>query len=304
MVLRGYARTPMSSFRRLAMASWRPADDPTIYGTLEVEFSRQLKHLEELRRASGTRVTVTHVVGKAVAMALKDNPRCNGKVIWGRLYTKEHPDIFFQVAVEGGKDLSGTKVESTDEKDLVTIARELESKVKSIRTGEDAQYQKGQRMMSRLPRVVMRRLLRLTLFLQYNLGWNPKFLGAPLDPFGTAMVTSVGSFGIERAYAPLYPPSRVPIVILVGEVRVRPWVVDEAAGRIEARPVLPIHATLDHRIIDGFQAAQLLRAARRYLEELGSPEGPRPAPGDARREGPPATVDTAPAAAPSPSPSA
>ncbi len=265
MVMPGYAKAYMSGYRRLALASWQRADDPTIYGALEVDFTGGLKYIDRLRQLTGTRVTATHVAGKAVAVALRKNMHINGKVIWGRVYTKDTVDIFYQVSFEGGKDLSGTVIPNTDQRSCVEIARELEAKATKLRKGEDQTYKKGQGTMVKLPRFIMRALYRLTIFLHYNFGINPSFLSAPWDPFGTAMITSVGSFGIDRAYAPLYPPSRVPLVVLVGEVKERPWV-DQ--GQVVARNTMILNATLDHRIIDGFQAGQILRAAKEWLDSL------------------------------------
>jgi pyruvate/2-oxoglutarate dehydrogenase complex dihydrolipoamide acyltransferase (E2) component len=79
----------------------------------------------------------------------------------------------------------------------------------------------------------------------------------PLDPFGSALITSVGMFGIDTAFAPLLPVARCPILILVPEVRPRPWVVDD---HLEVRPVLRLCATFDHRLIDGAAAGRLARA--------------------------------------------
>lgn len=96
--------------------------------------------------------------------------------------------------------------------------------------------------------------------------FNLKLPGLPRDSFGSAAVTNVGMFGARWAYAPLFPPAHCPIVVLVGAVTPRPWVVagPDGALQVAVRPVLPLHATLDHRVLDGVQAARL--AAR--LEEL------------------------------------
>jgi len=48
--------------------------------------------------------------------------------------------------------------------------------------------------------------------------------GMPRDPFGSAIVTNVGMFGIDTAFAPLLPMARCPMLILVPEVRRRPFV--------------------------------------------------------------------------------
>ena len=46
------------------------------------------------------------------------------------------------------------------------------------------------------------------------------------------MVTSVGMFGIEEAYGPIIPLSRLPLFLVVTEVRARPWVED---GKVVVR---------------------------------------------------------------------
>jgi pyruvate dehydrogenase E2 component (dihydrolipoamide acetyltransferase) len=96
-------------------------------------------------------------------------------------------------------------------------------------------------------------------------------LGMPRDPFGTAVITNVGMFGIDTAFAPFIPLGRCSMLLLVTELRDRPWAVD---GRVEARPTLRLCASFDHRIIDGFQAGKLARAIVGYLED---PEAERPA---------------------------
>lgn len=50
--------------------------------------------------------------------------------------------------------------------------------------------------------------------------------------------------------------------MLVGEVSERPAVVD---GNVVARPMFTITGTLDHRYLDGFHAARLMRSLQDYL---------------------------------------
>jgi pyruvate dehydrogenase E2 component (dihydrolipoamide acetyltransferase) len=89
--------------------------------------------------------------------------------------------------------------------------------------------------------------------------------GMPGDPFGSAIITSVGMFGIDSAFAPFVPLARCPMLILVPEVRPRPWAVGDS---VEVRPVLRLCATFDHRIIDGAAAG---RFAARLAELFASP---------------------------------
>jgi pyruvate dehydrogenase E2 component (dihydrolipoamide acetyltransferase) len=106
----------------------------------------------------------------------------------------------------------------------------------------------------------------------------------PRDPFGTAVITNVGGFGIDTAFAPFLPMGRTPMLLLVTKVRERPWVVD---GEVVVRPVLRLCATFDHRIVDGYQAGQLAQIIMAKVQHPGdeavkpieiSPPVPRVAP--------------------------
>jgi pyruvate/2-oxoglutarate dehydrogenase complex dihydrolipoamide acyltransferase (E2) component len=84
------------------------------------------------------------------------------------------------------------------------------------------------------------------------------------------MVSSVAMFGVQKAYGPLAPLYRIPILALVSEVAPKPVVVD---GEIVARPILTMTATMDHRFLDGSHAARLAHSVRAQLEQpsrLGS----------------------------------
>ncbi|MCZ7686070.1 MAG: 2-oxo acid dehydrogenase subunit E2 [Sandaracinaceae bacterium] len=87
-------------------------------------------------------------------------------------------------------------------------------------------------------------------------------LGLHSNPFGSAMITSVGMFGIPQGYAPIAWLYGVPLLVLVGELTERALVVDH---QVVARPVLPLGATIDHRYADGWHMSKALAAFREYL---------------------------------------
>jgi pyruvate dehydrogenase E2 component (dihydrolipoamide acetyltransferase) len=96
------------------------------------------------------------------------------------------------------------------------------------------------------------------------LGVSAPVLGVSRFPFGSAIVTSVGMFGLDEAYVPPTPFARVPLYVLIGAVRDSVTVVD---GEIAVRPQLTITATIDHRFIDGFQGGVLAQAVRKVFED-------------------------------------
>lgn len=86
-------------------------------------------------------------------------------------------------------------------------------------------------------------------------------LGIRRQAFGSAMVTSVGMWGVVHAYSPLAAYYRVPVLVCVGAVTQRPVAV---AGRVLVRPMITITATFDHRYVDGYHAARFAQAVQEY----------------------------------------
>ena len=256
----------LPSWRTIALNAWGRPRDPTVYGILELEMSRALAFLERERARTGERITITHLVGKAAAVAIAERPEVNAILRRGRLYLRDTIDIFFQVAFEEGENLAGAKVTRANEKDLATIARELADRARRIRERKDDPTQQSAKTLSRLPPLLVRAAMRAGEALTYDYGLDLSRLGIPHDAFGSCMVTSVAAFGLTVGQAPLFPPSRVPIVLTVGAVTDSPVAVD---GRVEVRPVVSIGAAFDHRVADGYQAG---RMAKRFREVLEDPE--------------------------------
>jgi pyruvate dehydrogenase E2 component (dihydrolipoamide acetyltransferase) len=248
----------VSSFRRMAAGMWRSPRDPSIYGQMDVDATAALAFLAE----QPERVTVTHLVARAVAVALREQPELNAKVrFWGRLEQRETIDLFVTVATGG--DLSGARIDRADHKSLVELAREVSDRAGKIRKGNDRDYARTRGAMKSLPWWLARPATWASDVLVNEL--HVELPGMPGDPFGSAIITSVGMFGIDSAFAPFVPLARCPMLILVPEVRPRPWAVGDAAV---VRPVLRLCATFDHRIIDGAAAG---RFAARLSELFASP---------------------------------
>ena len=207
----------LSGWRRIADAMWHAPDDPQIYGSFEVDASALRAYLASLRQR-GDRVTVTHVVGKALAHSLRAVPEINVRLVGGYAIPRPSIDIFFITAVEGGRDLSGVKIERTDEKSLTAIAAELTERATSMKEGRDPDLAKTKRAMQLLPKTVLRRALRLSAFIAGDADKSLAALGLKHSPFGSAMVTSVGMFGLPMGFAPISWTYKVPILLLVGEI--------------------------------------------------------------------------------------
>ena len=259
----------LSSFRKIALGTWRTAYDPSIYGTLVLRMDRALDYIARFRACTGRHLTVSHLMAKASAMALQACPEANAILRWNRIYLRQRIGVFFQVLMtdQGTADLSGATLYDLERKSLQEIVDEFEQKVGLVRRHEDPALEKTRGTFQRLPYFLLRPFLTILSFISYTLNLDLRWLGIASDPFGSLMITNIGSLGLDTAYAPLVPFSRVPLLFAIGEAQ------DDVL--VENRqPVvgktMAVNATMDHRVIDGFHAARIAGVLRDWMENPDS----------------------------------
>jgi pyruvate/2-oxoglutarate dehydrogenase complex dihydrolipoamide acyltransferase (E2) component len=258
-------KTDISSFRKLAIGSWKTAYDPTVYGTLTVRMDKALEYIEAFRQRTGVRLTVTHLVTKAMGEALRRCPEANAILRFNKIYLRKTVTISaLVVQTDGGKvDLTSAKIDHADAKSLLDIAREMEEAVRRVRERRDAALEKGKGTIQKIPYLFLNLFTWLLSFFMYTLNLDLSGLGMPKDAFGSVIITNVGSLGLDTAYVPLVPYTRVPIFVAPGAVKEVPVVED---GKIVVGRVMNINASFDHRFIDGFHAGVLANTLRELLE--------------------------------------
>ncbi len=254
----------LSAWRKVAIGTWRTVGDPSVYSMMDIDVGPAVAYMDKLKNELGVKITLTHFIGKLMADTLGRHPDINCVLRFGRLYQRKTVDVFYQIASDDtGKDLSGTVIREAEHKSLPEIARELSLAAREIREKGDPGFKKMKATMGGLPGFLSRYVLDFAGFMLYTLNlWSP-LLGAPRDSFGSLMVTSVGSLGIDSAFAPLVPYSRCPLLITVGAVRDMPVVVD---GQIVIRPMVRLCATFDHRLIDGMHASHMVRTMMKIFK--------------------------------------
>ncbi len=278
---------PFSVWRKIAMATWRPRKDPIIWATAEIEASRLLDYIDRVREATGQHVTPVDLVGRAAGKVVEALPGLNGRVVFGSFLPSPTIDCFFVVSlrtdpvagVEAARtDLSGAVVRRINEKPPWVIAKELADRAARIRHNEDPQFKQAKAMITGLPPLLLRPVMDAIAFVTESLQLPLPFLGLEARPYGSILVSNVGTYGLDTAAAPWPTFCHVPVGILIGTVTDK---VLARGGQPVVRPVLPLTIGLDHRFIDGYQGATMAHVFRRYLDDpaafdpVPSPTAPR-----------------------------
>ncbi|TMS00289.1 2-oxo acid dehydrogenase [Nonomuraea basaltis] len=251
------------SWRRLAMAGWGPPRDPQFYGEFELDARPLLAHIDAVRRDTGVHVTMTQFVGRAVAHALAAVPKLRVRLVRGCLRARESVDVFFIVTTGEGDELTGIKVRDADRKSAAEIAAELQDRRSSLQAGVDPDLGRGKALMARMLWWLLRHVLAISAWLTSDLNLDLRRISLPRQAFGGAMVTSVGMWGITRAYSPLAAYYRVPLLVLVGAVRPQPVAEDSEVVRTPGTAVdrdfrPPLHRRLPRGAVRG-RARRVLR---------------------------------------------
>ncbi|MFS4459636.1 2-oxo acid dehydrogenase subunit E2 [Bdellovibrio sp. HCB2-146] len=207
-------------------------------------------------------MSLSHLVGKAAAVAMKERPEINGMIRFNRIYLRKHVDLFYQVNIPGSENdpvgkanLTGATVRAAENLTVVQIAEALNAKSQAIKKGHESELTKSVGALSWVPWLLIRTVLNVSSFINYDMGISLTWAGMPRDAFGSIMITNIGSMGGDTAWAPLVPYTKVPILLTLGQVKPRPWVTE--SGAVEARPVARIGVTFDHRFMDGSHAAAM-----------------------------------------------
>ncbi|MCB9542356.1 MAG: 2-oxo acid dehydrogenase subunit E2 [bacterium] len=249
----------MSTRRKMAIATWSAPREGNIYGKLTLDVGEALDYITWARETTGEKITITHLVGKAMGLALAAAPGLNGRIVFGRFVPFASVDVAFLVVVEGGNDLAKVKVADVDQKTVAQIAAELRAGAERVRTGGDPEFESSKGLMRALPTWIIRPLLRGVSFVTSALGIELKALKLSRFPFGSAVLTNVGVFGLDEGFAPHTPFARVPVFVLMGAMH---DAVVARDGQAVIRPQMTITATIDHRFMDGAQGAVLARTMR------------------------------------------
>ncbi len=260
-----------SPMRKIGLATWGSPSDPSVYGTITLRPEKVLDYIARFRKKHRAPLTLLQVLMKSVAIVLNETPDANALIRYRRIFKRKEVGVFAQVFFKDKKtgefDLSGVTIRQAEKKSLRAILDEFSHRLKKVKRCEDSDFEQTRNLFRWLPFFITRPLLNFTAFLSYTLNLNLKWFGIPHDAFGSVMLTNIATLGLEQAYVPIVPYSRVPMLVSIGPVK------DEAVvenKELKVGKVLRLFVTFDHRILDGSHAAQLSQVLQKIFDDPDS----------------------------------
>jgi len=261
-----------TAWRKLAIAVYKQPVDSRIYGIFDADVTDIVDYIQKERK-KGRRLTITHFLTAAVARTLyEDIPDINCFVRRGHVVFRKDADVFVTVSIKG-KDMTGLIVRKAQDLAVGEISKIIREKAREKRSGNESGAFASKGALSKIPWPFRRLLFVIIKFWIFDLGFSFPFLKIQADPFGSIMITNIGSFGLSYGMVALFPIGKIPAVITMGKIEDKAVVID---GEIKIRKMLPLTGTFDHRIVDGAQAGVLTNGVIRRLSNPQELDRPNP----------------------------
>jgi hypothetical protein len=146
--------------------------------------------------------------------------------------------------------------------DVYNKLREEIEKVKG--GGEDTDTDNLARAFMKLPRLVLKMIVRVLELLDY-FGKMPKTV-LRISPFhGTLIITDLGSIGLPAIYHHLYNFGNIPVFIALGAKR--KTIELRSDGTLSERKYVDYKMVMDERCCDGFLFSQALKMFRSIVRK-------------------------------------
>lgn len=246
----------VSISRKINIGAWKSPGNPVINCKLDIEVSSAQAYLRKLREQTGEKITINHFVAKVVGHCLKSFPEFNCILMRNILYQRNDISLSFMVNIsrENTFELANFLIPDIDKKSLLEVTRFIQEKSNLLKENFNKESNSMGKMINKIPTYIFPILLKILDFFQYTLNFNLSRETLPPHQSGSAIVTAVGSLGIEEIYGSLSHLAHCPLTVAVGRIRKMPIVVND---KIEIGNVATITLTYDHRYADAVHYAKM-----------------------------------------------
>ncbi|MFP4546658.1 MAG: 2-oxo acid dehydrogenase subunit E2 [Fidelibacterota bacterium] len=249
-------------WRKLSIAIYGAPSEGKVYGTYEVDVTDMMKYINQ-KRDEGIRITVTHFIVKAVGQALfQYAPEVNCYVRRGKIIYRDHANVFMSILKKGGSGQTGMIIPEVENKTVTEISEYVRNRIQAKREGEEKGLYSMTKIIARVPWPFRKLVLKLFTWWIFDMEFPVPGMKKQRSPFGSIMLTNIGTLGLKTGMVALFPIGKLPGVIAMGKIEEKPVVID---GEITIRSILPLTGTFDHRMVDGAQIGKLGRGIQKVL---------------------------------------
>ena len=250
--------------KKINYTSWSNPYDPQTYTTLRLDITKIIPYLKKKEEEIKVHLTPTIFTIKLMAIILKKYPEVYGYIKFGIYTKKEGVDICCLVEVGGGKELANTTIIDCEKKSFQDIQQEFEKNVKSLKSRKNKDQNFKMKIFKFVPTFLSGPFTQVISYLS-SIGLKINAVGLKRFEFGSCVITSIGSLGIEDSFAPIPPLTFAPLLLTLCqkyEVNKK-----NEEGNIETRTYLRMNFTADYRFFSPKTASSIFKDIHLYGED-------------------------------------
>lgn len=274
--------SPVRKFMLWAFGS--PSNDPYVNFNLDVEFDKALVYLEKYNQTSTMKISIHHLLLKALADAFQLHPRLNVKIFSDEIYRLPSVNIATPVNLvkkewnPTANELGLVIVREADKKTLQDIAQNISGEAKNYANQGESSGGSTlilEEIVKFLYRYLPDSSLRL-FFKGMSLFGHNRVLHDLMHEFIgiSTMFTNLGSIirtcsGAHYKAASFSVPDKLvhfSTCFGAGPLEKKPFVEND---QIVIKSVIPMLIIFDHRIVDGFLISRFIED---FVKRLQQPE--------------------------------
>ena len=222
---------------------------------------------KDMIAAGYTNFSFLHIMLAAYVRTVSQKPAINRFVNGQRIYHRNNIEVVMTIKKEMTLESPDTCIKVIFEPDdtLEDVYEKFNAAVEKEKNATElgSDFDKTAGVLSKLPRPILRFVVRMLFWLDYH-GWLPKFLTG-LSPFhGSMIITSMGSLGIKPIYHHIYNFGNLPIFVAYGAKRTVKE--PQRDGTFKNHRYIDVKVVTDERICDGYYFASAFKMLRRYVE--------------------------------------
>lgn len=253
----------VSPIFRLMPSLMKERNDSQVLFKQDVAIQKIDEYINQ-KAQEGIKITLLDVVYAAIVRIIAEKPRLNRFVVNGRIYARNEITITMSIKkslTEEGEETS-IKAHFDGTENIFEVKEKLQALIaanKDFEASNDMDKIAG--LLSKIPSGVLKFAVGFLKFLDKK-GYLPKSI-IELSPFhSTAVVTNVGSLGIDSIYHHIYNFGTTSMFFAIGKKK-KSYVFED--DEIVKERCINLAFVGDERICDGHYYASSFRALSRYL---------------------------------------
>ena len=250
--------------KKINYTSWSNPYDPQTYTTLRLDITKILPYLKKKEEEIKVHLTPTIFTIKLMSIVLKKYPEVYGYIKFGIYDTKEGVDICCLVEVGGGKELANTTIIDCEKKNFQEIQKEFEKNVKSLKSRKNKDQNLKMKIFKLIPTFITGPFTQIVSYLS-SIGIKIDAVRLKKFEFGSCVITSIGSLGIDDSYAPIPPLTFAPLLLTLCKMYHVNKINEE--NIMEKRTYLRMNFTADYRFFNPKTASSLFKDIHFYGED-------------------------------------